>query len=418
MRSMLAFALLFTFSALPAHADKGNWPQFRGPKRDGLSMDKGLLKEWPQDGPPVVWKCEGTGTGFSSVSVADGRVFTMGDLEDGCYAMGIDEKSGEMLWKTRVGNTGGNYKGPRSTPTVDGSRVYVLGQFGDLLCLEAGSGKEIWKKSLPDDFGGKSGGWNFTESVLIDGDKLLCTPGGKQSGMLALNKNNGEVIWKSEIEGGGRAGYSSIVPADIGGVHQYIQLMADGVFAVAANDGRQLWSWGTNGDRFKGNTANIPTPIVRGDHVFVSAGYGRGGGLVKVTKNGSEFSVDEVYFERDLNNKHGGVILVGDYVYGDHDARGMPFCANFLTGEIKWKKEDRDDGRGSASLVYADGKLIIRYDNGYVALCKSGPNGYEQISGFKIPNAGSHSWPHPVVTGGKLYLREQNTLWCYDLSAK
>ncbi len=410
---LLGPGLCLLLSCLSTSA--ADWPQFRGPRRDGVSTATGLLREWPKDGPTVAWKATGLGTGFSTVAVAGEHVFTMGDLKDGCYLFALKRSDGSSVWSLKVGNKGGNYAGPRCTPTVVGDRVYALGQFGDLVCVDVAAGKEVWRKNLPRDFKGQSGGWNYTESLLVDGDHLICTPGGSDASMLALDRKTGDVVWKGVVPGGDTAGYSSIVIAEIGGVRQYVQLMANGVVGFAARDGKLLWRYGQQGNRFAGNTANIPTPIVQGDQIFCCAGYGRGGALIQISKEDDKFTVKELYFKRELNNKHGGVIKVGEYLYGDHDDSGRPWCADFKTGKVIWEKKERGEGSGSASVTAADGHLYVRYDNGWVALVQLGGSKYTEICGFKIPNSGSNSWPHPVVVDGKLYLREQNTLWCYDI---
>jgi outer membrane protein assembly factor BamB len=393
------------------------WPQFRGPKRDGISPDKNLLKEWPADGPKQVWKSEPIGIGFSSVSIAGDRIFTMGDEKDSSYVYALDRNTGKRLWATKVGKPGGSYAGTRCTPTVDGNRLYAVGQFGDLVCLEAASGKELWRKDFTKDFKGSSGGWNYTESPLIDGDKLVCTPGGGKAGaIVALNKKSGDMIWESDF--GEKAGYASLVVAEVGGVRQYVQLLSQGVAAVSATDGKLLWRYGKEAKHFANNTANIPNPVVMGDEIFVSAGYGRGGGLIKITGDGSSFKAEEVYFDKQLNNRHGGVVIVGDYAYGDTDNSGRLWCVEWKTGKLKWKKSEQTKGSGAATIVYADGRLYVRYDNGYVALVEASPDGYKEKGLFKILNSTSQSWAHPVVSGGKLYLREKDTLWCYDVSAK
>jgi hypothetical protein len=413
----IALGLLAAVSAVAADLKPDDWPLFRGPKRTGISADKGLLKEWPKAGPAQVWKCEGTGIGFSSVSLVGNHIFTMGDLKDGCYLFGIDRARGEIVWKVKIGGVGGNYKGPRCTPSTDGDSVFALGQFGDLVCCDVNDGTERWRKNLKKDFKGQEGGWNYTESPLIDGEKLICTPGGPEASMLALNKKNGEVIWKGVIpDGGEAAGYSSIVTADIDGVRQYIQLMANGLASFSADAGALLWRYGTKKERFGGNTANIPTPIVRGNQVFASAGYGRGGALLTISKSSGKFTAKEEYWKHDLNNKHGGVILVGDYLYGDLDSDGQIWCAEFKTGKIKWSKPEHGKGNGSASITYADGMLNVRYSNGWVSLVKP-EDGFE-VSTFKIANGSHDTWAHPVVVGGRMYIREQNILWCFDVKAR
>lgn len=414
-RSLLALLLAaLAFATTAAGAD---WPMFRGADRTGVSKDKGLLKEWPSDGPPLAWKTEGIGIGFSSVSVSGERVFTMGDGKDSSFLFGIDRKTGKKVWELKVGKTGGNYQGPRCTPATDGALVFALGQFGDLVCANAKDGKEVWRKNLPKDFGGQSGGWNFTESPLLDGDRLIVTPGGAKAAMVALDKKTGKPAWAGTIDGGDTAGYASVVVAEFGGVKQYVQLMANGLVSFDAKTGKLLWRYGTANNRFGGNTANIPTPIVSGDYVFASAGYGRGAALLKVTKSGDKFGVDEVYWAGPLTNKHGGVILVGDKLFGDRDDSGNPFCADFKTGKVLWSRQG-GEGRGSASLTYADGKLYIRYSDGWVVLADATADKYVEISAFKVPNGRNDTWAHPVVLDGKLYVRERDVLWCYNVAAK
>ncbi len=395
-----------------------DWPQFRGPNRTDVSDEKNLLKQWPADGPPVVWNAKGYGEGFSSISVVGDRIYSMGDKGDGSFLTGCDRANGKLLWAAPVGKPGGNYKGTRCTPTVDGERVYGLGQFGDFVCCDSATGKELWRKSFQKDFGGKHGAWEFTESPLVDGDKLVCTPGGNDATMVALNKLTGEVIWKGAVPGGDTAGYSSIVISEAAGIRQYVQLMANGLVGFAAADGKLLWRYGDKNDRFGGNTANIPTPIVQGDNIFATAGYGRGGGLIKLVGTAGGINVEEVYFDHELRNRHGGVVLVGDYIYGDRDDNGFPWCAEWKTGKIRWKKDKRTEGQGSAAVTYADGHLYFQYDNGLVALVAASPDAYKEISTFKIPEARPPCWSHPVVVGGKLYIRNQDTLWCYDVTQK
>jgi len=414
-----AFALLLALIAVTTTAQSADtdWPLFRGVDRTGVSPDTKLLKQWPKDGPPLAWKTTSIGAGFSSVTVHGDKVFTMGDVKQDCYLFGIDRAKGTKVWELKVGQTGGSPTGPRGTPATDGTLVFGLGQHGDLVCASAKTGKEVWRKNLPKDFGGEAGGWNYTESPLIDGDHLIVTPGGSKATMVALDKKSGKQVWAGVVPNGDTAGYSSVVAAELGGVKQYIQLMANGLVSFSAKDGKMLWRYGTKGDRFGGNTANIPTPIVSGEYVFASAGYGRGGALVKITANGDKFNVEEVYWNRQLNNKHGGVILVGDKLYGDRDDGGRPWSADFKTGKVLWTR-DGGKGGGSASLTYADGKLYIRYADGWVVLADATTSEYTEISSFKVPNGSGDCWAHPVVIGGKLYIRERDTLWCYDVKAK
>lgn len=417
----IALGALTSAVAATTSAAESDWPMFRGADRSGVSKDTGLLKSWPEGGPPLAWKAEGLGVGFSSVSVVGDRVFTMGDEGKDCFLFGLDRAKGEKVWGLKVGKSGGNYQGPRCTPSTDGELVFALGQFGDLVCATAKDGKEVWRKSLSKDFGGKSGGWNFTESPLIDGDRLVVTPGGSTATMAVLNKKTGEAEWKGTVPGGDTAGYASVVIANLGGVKQYLTLMANGLVSFDAKTGKMLWRYGTDTDRFGRNTANIPTPIIKDEYVFASAGYGRGAALLKVTKSGDEFGVEEIYWKKELNNKHGGVILVGDRLYGDQDSGGQVWCADFQTGKVLWSRKGSKGthGRGSASLTYADGKLYIRYSDGWVVLADANADKYTELSAFQVKTDGKgQAWAHPVVAGGKLYVRELDTLYCHDVTAK
>ena len=249
------------------------------------------------------------------------------------------------------------------------------------------------------------------ESPLVDGNKLVCTPGAKSALVVALDKSTGASLWKCESPfGDSSAGYSSVVISEAGGVRQYVQLAAGGVVGVRASDGKLIWSH----DKLGNNTANIPTPVVLNDKVFSCAGYGKGAALLQLTGS----SAREIYYTREMTNKHGGLVVLGDYVYGDYDDTGRPFCANVQTGKILWRKAERGAGRGSAAVTYADGNLYFRFYNGVMALVKASPAGYEEAGSFKIPESGSSSWAHPVVTGGRLYLREQDSLFCYDVTQR
>jgi outer membrane protein assembly factor BamB len=401
----------------------GNWPQWRGPKRDGVSTDTGLLKEWPRNGPPLLWEAKGAGRGYASVAIAAGRIYTLGDGlstadDKDEYVSCFDETTGKQRWIAKLGpawNSGSpNWQSSRSTPTVDGTRLYVLTARGDLVCLETATGKEVWRKNLPKDFGGQKGdGWGYSESVLVDGDQVVCTPGGEKATMVALKKETGDTIWKASVPKDRGAGHASIVIAEVGKTRVYVQTTAGGAIGVRADDGKVLWTYPI--DR---TTAVIPTPIIRDNLVFFTAGYGRGGALLEQVPTSNGVNIEQVYkLNPQLANKHGGAILVGDYLYGDTNDQGTVWCAEFKTGKVLWKK--RGTGSGSASLTYADGHLYIHYANGTMVLATVSPQDCKEVSSFKIPNTGARpSWSHPVVTGGKLFLREGDFILCYDLRAR
>ncbi|HLJ12159.1 MAG TPA: PQQ-binding-like beta-propeller repeat protein, partial [Planctomycetaceae bacterium] len=307
-----------------------------------------------------------------------------------------------------------------STPTLDGDRVYAIGPQGDLVCLNSADGKPQWQVSFTRDFGGSVPGWKYCESPLIDGEKLVCTPGGNEATVVALDKATGKTIWKCAVPGGAGSGYgySSIVISEGAGVRQYVQLMGAGTgcIGVAAADGKFLWNY----PRVSNGTASIPTPIVHGDYVFCSSGYGTGSALLKLSRSGSGVKAEEVYFlnPNQLQNHHGGLVLVDDYIYGGHGHNnGLPICVELKTGKIKWGGK-RGPGSESAAVVYADGQLYFRYQNGVMALIQASPKGYKLNGKFTIPQVSGPSWSHPVVAGGKLYLREQNNLFVYNVTAK
>ena len=402
MRFIAAIALLATFTLSALASD---WPQWRGPNRDGVSTEKGLLNEWPEGGPKLLWKATGVGVGFSSVSVIGDRIYTMGDGKTASYVYCLSAKSGKIIWTSkRVGKTGGNYKGPRSTPTIDEGHVYALGQYGDLVCLKAETGAEIWRKSITRDFGGRSGGWNYTESPLIDEGKVIVTPGGKKGAVVALNKKTGEPIWQSKDFTDG-AQYSSLIAREYGGERQYIQLTGANVVGLAADTGKVLWKAAR-----KGRTATVSTPIFHDGHVFVSSSYGVGCNGFKVSYTDKSFSAKQVYANKTISNHHGGCIRVGDYVYGSSSSRLV--CVDLKTGKEMWK--ERSAGKGS--IVVVDGKIILRTESGPISLVELSPNAYRQISKFSQPNRSrARAWPHPVVSNGALYIRDQDILLAYNL---
>lgn len=397
-----------------------DWPTFRGPHRTGVSPETGLLHEWPTDGPKLVWKAEGAGRGYSSLAILNGRIYTLGDGitadDKDEYLLAFDQQTGKPVWKTKTGepwNSGSNdWQGSRSTPSTDGESVYVITPTGTLVACAAATGQELWRKDLPKEFGGKKGdGWGYSESPLIDGDVLVCTPGGDTATVVALNKKTGDLIWKAPQAGNRGASHASIVITEIGGVQVYVQLTASGAIGVRAKDGEVLWSY-----PIEQTTAVAPTPVIKDDLVFIAAGYKRGGALLRQKPVGEgKVDVEEVYaMKPTLANKHGGVVLVGNYIYADSDDAGVPYCADLLTGEVKWKA--RASGKHSASLTAADGCLYIHFADGTMVLAKADPSAYTEVGSFHIPGSGQRpSWAHPVVSGGKLYLREYGFILCYDV---
>lgn len=418
-RSTASFGLALLLIAATAGAT--DWPQWRGPNRDGLSTEKGLLKEWKPGTPRLQTTINGLGAGLSSVSVAGGRIYTMGDKGGSQNVLAIDQATGKVVWTAKVGPPWQDeYGGPRATPTVDSGLVYAMGTEGDLVCLDAATGKERWRKNMERDFGGQMmSGWKWAESPLVDGDRLVVTPGVAGAALVALDKKTGKEIWRSKFQDFGSKGkdgaaYSAIVISQGAGVKQYVQLIGRGVIGVAAGDGRVLWGY----NRVANDVANIPTPVVRGDYVFASTGYQTGGVLLKLTKSGNGVAANEVYFldPKTFQNHHGGFVLVGDHLYAGHGHnRGFPICIELGTGKVVWGGDIRNGGTGSAAVAYADGNLYFRYQNGHVLLIEATPAGYKEKGSFVIPDVQNPSWPHPVITDGRLYLREQDHLYVYDV---
>jgi len=404
-----------------AEAAEGDWYQWRGPNRDSICPETGLLKTWPAGGPKLLWKLEGLGMGYSAVSIADGKLYTMGDRRRSQYMIAYNLATRKELWATRVG--GGHKDGPRCSPTVDGDLVYALGTDGVVVCCETASGKVVWKKSLSRDFGGKMmSGWRWSESPLIDGDKLLCTPGARSAAMVALNKKTGRTIWKCAIpdlgsKGRDGAGYSSIVISNGAGVKQYVQLFGKGVFGVEAETGKFLWGYNKVANR----VANITTPIVHGDYVFASTQYSTGSVLLRLSKTADGVAARQVWWlgSSQFQNHHGGVILTDGHLYGGTNKNGgPPTCIEMTTGKIVW--QERAPARGSAAYLYlsAIGRFIVRYESGPVTLVEATPKGHKIVSRFTPPKDRGPAWPHPVVHAGKLYLRHGDILACYDIRAK
>jgi outer membrane protein assembly factor BamB len=418
-------ALMLASSSLLVAEGTSDWPQWRGPKRDGVSNEVGLRADWKANPPAIVWQTAGMGRGFAAPAVvgemiyitgADaGKEFVLALAKDASTDPAVPPKT---LWKTDVSAAGDvGYPGSRCTPTIDGQHLFATTTTGMVACLDRTSGNILWQVDMAKSFGGKMMSvWGFSESPLVDGDLVIVTPGSDEAAIVALNKKDGKEVWRSAIPGAKGAGYASLVISEGAGIKQYVTLLGRGLVSVAAKDGKLLWTY----DKVANGTANIPTPIVRGDYVFASTGYQTGSVLVQLTKKGnSGVDAKEVYFlpHKVLQNHHGGMVLIGDYLYGGHGHNeGAPICVNFVTGKVAWR-ERRGPGDGSAAVSYADGHLYFRYQNGKVALIEASPEEYREKGTFTIPDVQDPSWPHPVIAGGKLLLREQDRLYAYDCSA-
>jgi outer membrane protein assembly factor BamB len=398
------------------------WPQWRGADRSGKSPDTGLLKDWTTQRPKLLWTADGMGGGYASVSVAGGRIYTTGNQADGQAVVCLNERDGKLLWKKNITDVvpKHGHDGSRCTPSIDGDRLYAISSDGKIACLKTENGSRLWSRDFRGEWGGRMPNWGFSESPLVDGDWVLCTPGGPSAMMVALNKLTGKEIWRTAIPdlgdaGRNEAGYSSIVVSNACGIKQYVQLVGKGVIGVRATDGKFLWGY----NDIANGTASIPTPIVSGDYVFCSTGYNTGAALLKLVKNARGIKCEEQYFLAGdkAQNHHGQMILHDGFVYfGNKHRNGLPTCVELESGKIAWGGNQRGPGSGSAAITYADGNLVFRYESGEVALIEATPDAY-QLKGHFKPDYISRNpcWAHPVVIGGRLYLRDQDKLMCYDV---
>ncbi|HEU4388546.1 MAG TPA: PQQ-binding-like beta-propeller repeat protein [Blastocatellia bacterium] len=426
-------ALCLCFSTLPVPrsanssammtASTSDWPQWRGPERNGISQEKGLLKQWPKEGPRLLWQVNEIGDGFSTPSVVGTRIYLMSNRGmENEFVQALSTHDGKPVWTTRVGNVGNPKQEPpfakaRCTPTVDGDFIYALGSDGDLVCLEAKSGKIGWQKNLRKEFDGKPGEWAYAESPLIDGDVLVVTPGGAQATIVALNKKTGAAIWKSAVPGGDPAGYASAIVVQACGRKQYVQFLEKGIVGVDAKTGDFLWRY----KEVAKGPAQAFTPVARDGYIYGGA-LGVGGGLVRLKPDGNGVIAEQVYFARGLPNGFGGAVLAGDYLYGAAVAVEELLAVEFTTGKVMWKT----GSLGSASVAFADGLLYVHSWSGDVALVEATPEGYREKGRFTPPDQpkkkqtgdfGERAFGYPVIANGRLYIRDLETLWAYDIKA-
>jgi outer membrane protein assembly factor BamB len=408
---IVCFALLLVATAVAEQAKSETkaleWTQFRGPKRDAQSPDTGLLKQWPPAGPPLAWKATGLGLGFSSVSHSKNRLFTLGEDGGKCNLLALNAGDGKVAWKLPIGGAvtdaqGG--PGPRSTPATDGTLVVAVAPTGEIVCVQAATGRLAWQKHMERDFGAAHPGFHFVESPLIDGNLVLLSPGGT---VIALNKMNGQTAWRSK-KLKGSTDYSSLSIAEMGKVKQYLVMTDKSVAGLLASNGAILWE----GD-FPGDRAVVPTPVYSDGLVFVAAGYGVGCKAFKIALAGNQVKMIEAYANPQFQIHHGGMVLVDGHVYGLHD-QGTARCVELATGNVVWT--DRSVGKGA--VIYADGHIIGRSEQGGVALFEASPAGYKEKGRFTPPETNANKcWAHPVVSGGLLLLREQGSLFAYNLKA-
>ncbi len=384
------------------------WCQFHGPKLDNLSTETGLLKAWPAGGPERIWTVQGIGMGFSSVAIADGLIYTAGNRQGNTTISAIDLK-GEVQWQKSNGSSWSqSYEGTRGTPTINGDCLYHESPLGRVTCMDAKTGREIWSRNILDDFGSQNIKWALSESVVIDGDKVICTPGGPETCIVALDKATGETVWQSPSAQGDLAGYASPAMGQLGEVRMIFQMTGKALVGVNADSGDLLF-------RLEHDTrydVNAMRPIFKDGYVFISSNYGTGSVMFKLDLDGERVTAEKVWEHRPLDNHHGGVILVDGYLYGS-SGQGW-HCLQWETGQSEY----RERGVGKGALTYADGMLYTLSENGKMGLVAATPSGHQLVSQFDLPEGGEgKSWAHPVVCGGRLYIRHGEFLYAFDVRA-
>ena len=408
---LLVVCVAMMACAVLARAQSGttaatDWPQWRGPSRSAISPETGLLKSWPAAGPPRAWSTSNLGAGFGSIAVSRDRIFVQGMRNSQSVVSALNRADGTLAWVKPIGRAGDNDRGPgpRGTPTVDGDRLYVLTENGDLAALRVQDGAIAWQRNILQEFGGRNIDWLISESPLVDGNNVIVSPGGRGAGMAALDKMTGKTVWVSK-ELSDRAGYSSPIIADVQGVRTIMTLTGEAGVGVRASDGKLMWRH----PAVSNSTANIATPVFFDNKVFYSSDYGTGGALLALRAQNGEVHAQEVYFTRDMQNHHGGLVVVNGYLYGFHNA--ILTCLEFATGKVMWR--NRSVGKGS--LAYADGSLYLWSENNVVGLADASPAAYRETGRFRLPEQGWPSWAHPVISGGRLYIRDQGILTAYNI---
>jgi outer membrane protein assembly factor BamB len=399
---------------LPAYASTLEWPCFHGLDRTNRSTETGLMKTWPKGGPNLVWNDSGLGEGYSTVTIASEHIYTAGTRNNQTFVYAFD-LNGKPLWASPNGPTWKTdkswaraYTGSRGTPAFNDGIVYHLGATGQLTAFNGSDGKEIWSIDLKKEYEAELPDYGYTESVLIDGDRLYCNPAGKKAFGICLNKKSGKLVW-ANIGIEGTAGFSSQILADLGGYRQLVGQSSAVLYGVDTKSGKVLWTVPFKNDREN----SIPDPIFYHSDVFASSGYGLGSMLVKLNLREATITPEIIWRTKLLDNLHGGVVQHNGYVYGAGDKSKGWTCLDINTGKQMW------NAPGKGSLTYADGKLYCLEENGTMKLVDAIPEKYTVEGVFSVPSGGKGMyWAHPVVCGGRLYIRHADKLFVYDIKAK
>ena len=415
LSSFFISALIVCSVTGPAAAqDHDGWPMFRGVTRDGKSSETGLLKKWPENGPKLLWSVSGLGIGFTTVTIAEGHIFTAGREGKNTYVFAYD-MNGKLIWKKPNGvpretskNFSKSYVGSRGIPTYNDGIVYHTDEYIQLTAFDYKTGEKIWYRNLREEFDSEFPDWGFSESVLIEGDRLYCSPGGKKGFMVCLNKKDGSLIWAcSEISG--YAGHSTSILKEYGGYRQLINMSPDSVFGLDRETGKLLWQSGLENKY----SINFTDPIFHNGYVFIASAYGAGSELLKLNVTNGNIVQEKVWKSDLMDNHHGGVILHKGYLYGSGDKAHGWFCLDFMTGKQMWK------ARGKGSLFFADDMFYCFEEKSTMKLVKATHEKYDEVSSFKVPEGGKGLyWAHPVVFDGRLYARHTDKLYAYDIRKK
>jgi len=399
----------------PVSVENADWPSFHGSRRDNISPDTGLLDQWPEEGPELIWRIDGIGEGYASVAIVGDKIFTAGNIGDNTVISALN-MSGKILWRENNGPAySRSFPGARATPTVAGGKLYHLNGDGDVICLDAASGRPVWTLNVFEKFAGRNTTWGLSESLLVDGDRVICTPGGQEIGMVALDKDTGRTVWTCTGPGD-KPGYAAPILIETGGLRQIVTMMSASAVGVAAETGRLLWT-------YKHKVAydvNVATPVYRDGHLALFGTWGRGATMLKLLVDGENCSVETVWHTKELDNEHGGVVLVGDCLFGQADGnhkRRHWACLRWKTGKTSYAVEGLPVKR-SGTLTYADGMLYVLSDRGTVALLTPTPEKFDVVSRFSLPEGGKGPlWAHPVVNRGRLYVRHGRFLYAYDVAS-
>jgi outer membrane protein assembly factor BamB len=422
--TLLLTSLLLGSIASTRGSGSFDWPQWQGHERNAISKEPGLLQEWPKDGPALAWRINGLGGGDGAPAIAAGRIFVMGAQGDKEALFALSESDGKALWSVPLGTIPkqrmpqGN-AGPGCTPTVDGDRLYVMSMAGEVSCLQASDGKILWQRSLQKDFGAQPLTWSYRESPLVDGNKVICTPGGEGATVVAFDKLTGETIWKSAVTGNPRPAYTSAIAIDFGGKRQYVHFTAKAVMGVSADDGKLLWEYTRVAN---GPGINCSTPIFLDGHVLAASAYGAGGALLKLKKDAAgEFDAEEVWLSKKMQNQHGGMIVHNGAVFGANGGNegGSLVCLELASGKVLWDEKEHPERKVTkGSIALADRRLYYRTESGTVLLLEPNPKEYTERGRFEQPDRTTKpAWAHPVIANGKLYIRDHDLLLCYNVKS-